>query len=125
MLELRLINTKKSIEQELERDDIDGLSTNTSVQLRTATPSVNSLSNSSSESSAQQLERLRRDNEHLKRQLKQEKENTQTLVQNERVFFELKLKEKDEELMEIEKQSAVNKRKYQKLGEEVMNTFHI
>lgn len=121
MLELRLINTKKSIEQELERDDIDGLST------ASASAQINNnigLSNSNNLLSAMsdgQFERLKRENENLKRQIKQEKENTNNLIQNERKFFEIKLREKDDELIEIEKQSAIHKRKHQKLGEEMQD----
>ena len=122
MLELRLINTKKSIEQELERDDIDGLSTTSATQLNNS----NNMPNGSNNNllltmSEAQFERLKRENENLKRQIKQEKENTNTLIQNERKFFETKLKEKDEELLEIEKQSAIHKRKHQKLGEEMQD----
>ncbi len=122
MLELRLINTKKSIEQELERDDIDGLSTTSAAQQNNS----NNMPNGSNNNllltmSEAQFERLKRENENLKRQIKQEKENTNTLIQNERKFFETKLKEKDEELLEIEKQSAIHKRKHQKLGEEMQD----
>lgn len=114
MLELRLYTTKKSIEQELEKDDIDGLSVTNS--------SKSSLSASSAQpKQATQIENLKRENEMLKRQLKQEKENTQMFNMNERNFFELKLKEKDSELLELEKQTATHKRKYQKICEEMQD----
>ena len=108
MLELRLYNTKKSIEQELERDDMDVQQTQTSEII-----SPNLLQ--------PQMERLKRENEMLKRQLKLEKENASVLNQNEKNFFELKLKEKDNELLELERQTAMHKRKYQKICEEMQD----
>ena len=108
MLELRLYNTKKSIEQELEKDDIDGLSVNGSF----TKPNTGNSS---------QLEALKRENEALKRQLKQEKENIQIFNLNERNFFDTKLKEKDFEILELEKQTSIHKRKYQKMCEEMQD----
>lgn len=115
MLELRLYNTKKSIEQELEKDDIDGLSVSGN-NLTTETPAT-----SSNKHSQNQSESLKRENEMLKRQLKQEKENIQMFNLNERNFFEQRLKEKDAELLELEKQTALQKRKYQKMCEEMQD----
>ncbi len=125
MLELRLYNTKKSIEQELERDDIDGLSSPLAANSpanynKTAATSSDSNSNSTSRSQ-NDLERLRRENEQLKKQLREEKEQTKQFNANERGFFELKLKERDAEFCEMEKQSALAKRKYQKLSEEMQD----
>jgi myosin-18 len=104
MLELRLYNTKKSIEQELERDDMAQPSETLSPNLLQP-----------------QMERLKRENEMLKRQLKLEKENASVLNQNEKSFFELKLKEKDNEALELERQTAMHKRKYQKICEEMQD----
>jgi hypothetical protein len=92
MLEMRLFATKKSIEHELEKDDIDGLSSFEHV-----IPG--------------QIEKIRRENENLKQKLQQDKENSLLFNQNERNFFELKLKEKDNEILEMEKQLAVQKSK--------------
>ena len=92
MLEMRLFATKKSIEHELERDDIDGLS-----NIEQALPN--------------QIEKIRRENENLKQKLQLDKENSQMFNQNERNFFELKLKEKDNEILEMEKQLVIQKSK--------------
>ncbi|CAF0906401.1 unnamed protein product, partial [Brachionus calyciflorus] len=109
MLELRLYNTKKSIEQELEKDELDGLSVNGSFNTKQNATNTG------------QLEALKRENEQLKRQLKQEKENIQIFSLNERTFFENKLKEKDSEILELEKQTSIHKRKYQKMCEEMQD----
>lgn len=107
MLELRLYNTKKSIEQELEKDDIDGLSVNGSF--------------CSKANSGEQMEALRRENESLKRQLQQEKENFELRNINDRSALEAKLKEKDSEIVELEKSASIHKRKYQKVCEEMQD----
>lgn len=110
MLELRLFTTKKSIEHDLEKDDIDGLS--------------NTLISDLSEKSISlpiHIDKIKRENEILKLQLQQDKENTHLFNQNERSFFEIKLKEKDTELLELEKQLQLHKRKYQKLCEDMQD----
>ncbi|RNA32781.1 unconventional myosin-XVIIIa isoform X2 [Brachionus plicatilis] len=107
MLELRLYNTKKSIEQELEKDDIDGLSVNGSFCSKSNT--------------GEQLEALRRDNESLKRQLQQEKEQLELRGLTERSALEAKLEEKESEIVELEKQTAIHKRKYHKVCQEMQD----
>ena len=107
MLELRLYNTKKSIEQELEKDDIDGLSVGGSF--------------CSKSNSDEQLEGLRRENELLKRQLQQEIENYELRSMSEKSTYETKIKEKDNEIVELEKQTSIHKRKYQKVCEEMQD----
>lgn len=104
MLEMRLFATKKSIEHELEKDDIDGLSTPIGENELPI-----------------HIEKIKRENEILKQKLFQDKENTQLFNQGERNFFESKLKEKDNEILEFEKQIAVHKRKYQKLNEDMQD----
>lgn len=119
MLELRLYNTKKSIEQELEKDDLDGLSSPVGVAAHSPSLPMHSASNGSDSTGGS--DRLRRENEQLKKQLREEREQARKLNTNERAFFELKLKERDEEYVEMEKQCAIHKRKYQKLSEEVQD----
>jgi hypothetical protein len=109
MLELRLYTTKKSIEEELEKDTTD--EPGNGVQTMSADHQL----------LRSQIEKLKKDNEALKKQLKQEKENAQLLTTNDRTFFESKLKEKDGELLELEKQTALHKRKYQKICEEMQD----
>lgn len=70
---------------------------------------------------AVETERLRKEVESLKNMIKEEKENAQAFNLKERAFFEAKLKEKADELMESEKQASIHKRKYQKLCEEVQD----
>lgn len=98
MLELKLYTTKKSIEHELEKDDIDGLSTQFPSQ---------------HQHHSTQFEKLKRDYELLKQ--KQDKE------QLERSLIDMKLKEKDHEIDELEKQLTTHKRKYQKLSEDTQD----
>jgi myosin-18 len=119
MLELRLYNTKKSIEEELEKDDLDGLSSSVGTSQSSGISSTTSSTDSNLLKI--QMDKLKKDNDALKKQLKQEKENLQQLNTNDRSFFESKLKEKDNELLELEKQTALHKRKYQKLCEEMQD----
>jgi myosin-18 len=138
MLELRLYNTKKSIEQELEKDDIDGLSSlansldttlneASSIATTITTASAAAVggagpsSTSSTAAANYQMELLRKEIDSLKSQLKEEKKNFDVLTGNERTFFEAKLKEKDAELLEMEKQASMNKRKCQKVSEEMQD----
>jgi chromosome segregation ATPase len=128
MLELRLYNTKKSIENELEKDDIDGLSSPNNHLL--LSPTTNSPSNCNDElisygfklkASSHELDKLRRENDNLKRKLQDKKDETEKLNVNERNMFDLRLKERDTEFFEIEKQNTILKRKYQKLSEEMQD----
>ena len=132
MLELRLYHTKRSIEQELEKDYIDGLSSpllhspaayKSSVSSNgvSATPPLPNGKEKSTHNYPHDLDRLRRENEQLRKQLGDEREQAKQLSANERGFFELKLKERDNEFLEMEKQNAVTKRKYQKLSEEMQD----
>jgi myosin-18 len=121
MLELRLYNTKKSIEQELEKDDIDGLSSPLAANSPVNHKTVSNSSDGTKRASQTELEKLKRENEQLKKQLREEKEQSKQFNANERGFFEQKLKERDAEFCEMEKQSALAKRKYQKLSEEMQD----
>ena len=102
ILELRLFNTKRSIEQELEKDD--GLTF-------TKTPLNQNID----------AERLMTENETLRNQLKQEKDRAQMMNLNERSLLDIRLKEKENEILEMEKQATTQKRKYQKLCEEMQD----
>lgn len=107
MLEMRLQNTKLQIKDELENETPTSASSH-SKELDTLT--------------LMQIEKLKYENETLKKQLAEEKENENIFKQKERNFFENKLKDKDNELIEVEKQTAIHKRKYQKLCEELQDT---
>jgi myosin-18 len=121
MLELRLYHTKKSIEQELEKDDLDGLSSPGVQASMTSQSNSNNNNNNNTNKAMFDSEHLRRENEQLRKQLRDEKEQTKQFSLNERQFFEAKLKEHDNELHEMEKQNAILKRKYQKLSEEMQD----
>lgn len=115
MLELRLYTTKQSIEHELARkDDIDGLSLETQTISATTTTSSMAIGQQHDSSS---LDKLRQENELLRSQVT----TAQQLSQNERVFFESRLQEKDSELVELERQTSALKRKYQKMCEQVQD----
>ena len=115
-MELRLRQTKQHLtgDGHVERDDIDGLSVPTNSEAQ-------SDSSQATSNTSLLCDKLSRDNVLLKQQLEQLKANEMLMKSNERDFFELKLKEKDRELLELEKQAALNKRKHQKLGEDMQD----
>jgi len=98
MLELRFVNTKQQLEGEMKsfNDPLDM-------------------------TSIAQIEKLKSENQNLKKQLLVNKDNDETYRVKERSFFENKLKDKDNELIETEKAVTLHKRKYQKLNEEIQD----
>ena len=102
LLKLRLVTTKQQIEDELQTDSssLQGVDMLTVIQ----------------------IDKLKRENESLKKQMTVEKENETLYKQKERNFFENKLKDKDGDIMEAEKHTAMHKRKYQKLCEDMQDT---
>lgn len=135
MLELRLYNTKKSIEQELEKDgaiDLDAVSLSNSLDTTlneassiattiTTTAAAAGPTSTTSSMSSMQVDNMRKEIDALRAQIKEDKRNFELFSANERSFFENKLKEKDVELLELEKQASINKRKYQKACEEMQD----
>jgi myosin XVIII len=113
-LELRLNNTKASIEQEIERVDLD---------LTTDAISASTISNGSSTQGEAQFGKLKIENETLRKHLKQlKKENAhQQFSASDRDILEKAIVERDNQLIELDKQSSLYKFKYQKLFEEMQD----
>ncbi len=98
MLELRLINTKQQIEGDMQgQGDLVDMTT------------------------VAQIDKLKFENQNLKKKLVANKDSDEAYRSKERSFFENKLKDKDSELIELEKTAAMHKRKYQKLNEEMQD----
>lgn len=106
MLELRLASTKQQISDELQGAGLnaegfgtDGFDMMTVIQ----------------------IDKLKRENESLKKKLAQEKEDEQEYRLKEKSYYENKIRDKEEDILEAEKQAAAHKRKYQKLCEEMQD----
>lgn len=105
MLELRLANTKQHISDELQSGlNAEGFGTDGLDMLTVI-----------------QIDKLKRENESLKKKLAQGKEDEEEYRQKEKSYYENKIKDKEEDVLEAEKQTAAHKRKYQKLCEEMQD----
>lgn len=119
MLELRLYTTKQSIEQELARKDddtdVNGASndttiTTTKIATTTTTTMASVSSNGSHRNNNGEIERVRAELDALR--------ETSAL---ERAQLEQRMRERDSELVELERQCSALKRKYQKVCEQVQD----
>ena len=108
LIEARLLATTKSIESELS----------------SSSSSSNAEQQQSSNKQQQQhvdVQRLQKDADMLKKQLREERAHANELSRSERAFFEHKLAERDAELLELERQCAAHKRLWQKASNELQD----
>ncbi len=112
---MRLYNTKKSIEHELQKEDVNDTDKHHHLKEEKHGPS------NRSNLMQLQLEKVKRENEHLKAQLRQEKEHSQMNTLNEKHSLEQKLNDRENESAELLKQVNLHKRKYQKLFDEMQD----
>lgn len=110
MLELRLYTTKQSIEQELARKDTDTDTTSELTMSMTTTTTSATLTQPPNHRSFVEAESLRAELNEMRE-----------LSAHERAQFEQRMRERDNELVEIERQCSALKRKYQKVCEQVQD----